>query len=93
MKPMELELTTLSSKGQLVVPKDIREIMHIKEGSVLAITAYPDKDMIVFKTLKREDMKKELSLVKETEKAWKDIESGRFKKTSKEDFLKEFRKW
>ncbi|GEM_PF-795680 len=93
MKPDELELTTLSSKGQLVVPKEIRQKMHIKEGSVLAITAYPEKDMIVFKTLRKADVEAELNLVKETEKAWKDIESGRFKKSSKEDFLKELRKW
>lgn len=93
MKTEDLELTTMSSKGQLVVPKDIRDKMDIKEGTVLAITAYPEKDIIVFKTLKKEDVRDELYLVKETEKAWKEIEDGKFKRKSKEDFLKELRKW
>ena len=93
MKSEEIETAVLSSKGQLVVPKDIRDMMHIKEGSVLAITAYPKKDIIVFKAIRKQDVKEELVVVKETEKAWKEIELGKFKKTSKEDFLKDIRKW
>ncbi|MBI5332898.1 MAG: AbrB/MazE/SpoVT family DNA-binding domain-containing protein [Candidatus Aenigmarchaeota archaeon] len=93
MKPEEMDMTVLSSKGQVVIPKDIRESLHIKEGSVLAITAYPEKDILVFKAMRKPDIKKDLALVRETERAWREIESGKFKKTSKEHFLENIRNW
>ena len=36
------ELTTMSSKGQIVVPKDVREQMRIKEGTTFAIFGRDD---------------------------------------------------
>ncbi len=36
------ELTTMSSKGQIVVPKDVREYMGIKEGTTFAIFGRDD---------------------------------------------------
>jgi len=36
------ELTTMSSKGQIVVPKDVREHMGIKEGTTFAIFGRDD---------------------------------------------------
>jgi AbrB family looped-hinge helix DNA binding protein len=93
MKADNLELTVVSSKGQLVLPKDIRDKMHIKEGSVLAVTAYPEKDVLVFKTIKKPQLQEDVMIIKETEKAWKDIEEGKFKTESKADFLKKLKDW
>ncbi len=35
---MEIELTKASSRGQIVIPKDIREKMGIEEGTPFAIS-------------------------------------------------------
>ena len=93
MKPEDFELTTVSSKGQIVMPKDIRNEMKIKEGSVLAVTAYPKKNMIVMKTIKKTGEEQELELLQEAEKGWKEIESGKFRKMSKDKFLEKLEKW
>lgn len=34
---MEIELTKMSSRGQIVIPRKIRERLKIKEGSVFAV--------------------------------------------------------
>lgn len=33
-----METTTLTSKGQLVIPKPIRDALHLKSGTGLAVT-------------------------------------------------------
>lgn len=85
-------LTRLSSKGQLVVPKDIRDKLDIKEGSILAITS-PKKDMLVIKKIKSPILKEDLDMLKSVERAWADIEHGNYKESTKEEFLKELEKW
>lgn len=86
------ELTKVSSKGQLVIPKGVREDLHIKEGDVFATTS-SHKDMIILKKVKNPIMKEDLIILKEVEEAWKEIERGECKTMSKEDFLKEIKKW
>jgi AbrB family looped-hinge helix DNA binding protein len=44
------ELTTLSSKGQIVVPKDMREEMHLDTGTTFAI--FGKDDTIILKKVK-----------------------------------------
>lgn len=86
------ELTRVSSKGQLVIPNDIREHLKIKEGDVFATTS-ADHDLIVLKKIKNPIMKKDLILLKEIDEAWKEIEQGKCKTMKKEDFLEELDKW
>ena len=86
------ELTRVSSKGQLVIPKNIRKNLKIKEGDVFATTS-ADHDLIVLKKIKNPIMKEDLILLKDIEEAWKEIEQGRYKTMEKEDFLKELKKW
>lgn len=85
------ELTRFSSRGQVVIPQDIRERMHIKEGSVFAVTS-PKQDMIVLKKIENPMLKRDLLILGEVEKAWKEIERGEFRETSKNEFLKELEK-
>jgi AbrB family looped-hinge helix DNA binding protein len=84
-------LTKVSSKGQIVIPTDIRKKLGVKEGSVFAVTA--KKDMIVFKKLDTKMKPEDLRTLKLIEEAWEDIEKGRYKVYSKEAFFKELKKW
>lgn len=91
-KDIELpELTKVSSKGQVVIPKNIRRRFGIREGSVLGISA--KKNMIVMKKLDKEMTAEDLKTLKSIEEAWKDIEEGRYKVYKKDEFFKEFSKW
>ena len=85
------ELARASSKGQIVIPSDIRKKLSIKEGSTFAVTS--KKDMIVLKKLDTKMRPEDLKTLKLLEEAWEDIEKGRYKVYSKEDFFKELKKW
>jgi AbrB family looped-hinge helix DNA binding protein len=86
------ELVKLSSKGQLVIPQDIRKTRNIKEGSVFAISS-PKKDVLVLKRITNPLLQEDLEILKEVEEAWEEIKQGRYKESSKEDFLKDLESW
>ncbi|MDG6221381.1 MAG: AbrB/MazE/SpoVT family DNA-binding domain-containing protein [Candidatus Thermoplasmatota archaeon] len=45
----EISITRISSKGQIVVPKSLREIMGLEEGEVFAV--FGEEDTIILKRL------------------------------------------
>ena len=58
---MEVETTKMSSRGQIVIPQDIRKELHAKEGAVFAVIG--SKDTIILKRIEtpsKEDLIKEL---------------------------------
>ena len=89
---MELSgLTRTSSKGQIVIPTDIRKKLQIKEGTVFAIST--KKNILVLKKLDTEMGAEDLRTLKLVEEAWEDIEEGRYKRATPENFFKELAKW
>jgi len=91
-KNIELpELTRVSSKGQVVIPKGIRRKFGIREGSILGISA--KKNLIVMKKLDKEMTADDLKTLKSIEEAWKDKEEGRYKIATPDEFFKELEKW
>ena len=48
---MEVETVKMSSRGQLVIPQDMREELHAKEGTVFAIMG--NKDTIILKKIEK----------------------------------------
>lgn len=61
---MNLETTRMSSRGQIVIPQDVREEVHAEEGTIFAVVG--SKDTIVLKkisTPSKEELIKELSLM------------------------------
>ena len=86
-----LEITKVSSKGQIVLPKNIRKELNIKKGSLFALTT--KGKLIMLKKIEKPILKEDLITLKNVEKAWREIESGKFRKASKKDFLKELTKW
>ena len=85
------ELTRVSSKGQVVIPTEVRKKLKIKKGNVFAITT--KKNMIVMKKLDTKIKAEDLKTLKLLEEAWEDIEKGRYEVYSKEAFFKELKKW
>lgn len=85
------KLTRASSKGQVVIPTDIRKKLKISEGSVFAVTS--KKDMIVLKKLDTKMKSGDLMTLKLIEEAWEDIEKGRYKRATPERFFEELARW
>ncbi len=60
---MTVETVKMSSKGQIVIPQDVREELHAHTGTVFAVVG--SKDTIVLKkiaTPSKEDLIKELGV-------------------------------
>ena len=86
----ELEITTMSSKGQIVIPQEMRKGFHegekfviIKAGRQLLIKSVEDFD---------ENIEEDLEFARRTEEAWQSYERGEFKSASVDDFLRELKK-
>lgn len=62
----EVELTKVSSRGQIVIPQEIREKMHVKEGEAFAVVASGDTLMLKrIKTPSKEDLLREWERITE----------------------------
>ena len=88
---MEIELTKISSRGQVVIPQDIREKAHLHNGETLAVST---KDgLIVLKKISDPIEEEDLRTLKEIKEAWKEVAEGKYKKMDSYEFLKEISKW
>ena len=88
---MDVAITKMSSKGQIVIPAEMRE--DISEGEKLLIIQN-DKQLIVKKASDLDkNMAEDIEFAKRTEEAWKRIEAGKGIKMDFDDFLKEMKKW
>ncbi len=68
-----MEITKISSKGQIVIPLKIRSELGIDEGSVVAVEIV--KNMVVLKKI-------ELDLVKQFENSLADVKKGKIKRVA-----------
>lgn len=48
---MNVEITRMSSKGQVVIPQDIRQEVKADEGTLFVVTS--DKDTIILKKMEK----------------------------------------
>ena len=81
----------MSSKGQIVIPSDMRkdfneneEFVIIKNGKQLILKSVKDFD---------KNLKEDLEFARRTEEAYKRYEKGEFKSMDSKAFLKELKKW
>ena len=61
---MEVETVKMSSRGQIVIPLDIREELHAKEGTVFAVVG--SKDTVILKKIEKpskETLIRELTVI------------------------------
>ena len=64
---MNVEVTKMSSKGQIVIPQDIRNELKMKEGTLFTI--FGDKNTLILKkmeTVSKEKMLKDLEKLAKT---------------------------
>ena len=85
-----INITTLSSKGQIVIPFDMRE--GISEGDKMIIIRNGDQIILKKADSFSKNIEEDLEFARRTELAWKQIDNGNFVSKSKEDILKELSK-
>ncbi|MSS75183.1 AbrB/MazE/SpoVT family DNA-binding domain-containing protein [Candidatus Pacearchaeota archaeon] len=87
----QIDITRMSSKGQIVIPADLRK--GIDEGDKLVIIR--SNDQIIIKKADKfdENIAEELEFARRTEAAYKRIEQGKYKRMEFDEFIKEMRTW
>ena len=88
---MEFEIVKLSSKGQVVIPSELRN--GFNEGDKLLIIRSGDKIIIERASELDEKLNEDLEFAKRTEEAYKRIEAGEGITMDFNDFIKEMKKW
>jgi len=86
----ELSITKMSSKGQIVIPLEMRKEFHDGEKFIVIKAG----DQLILKTLTAFDknIKEDLEFARRTEEAWKSYERGEFKSLPVDDFFHELEK-
>ena len=81
----------MSSKGQIVIPLEMRE--NIKEGEKLVLIK--NKNQIIMKKASEMDksLAEDLEFARRTEEAYKRYEKGEFISMPADKFLEELKKW
>ena len=88
---MEIALTKMSSKGQIVIPSQLRE--DLKEGDQLLIIKNDHQFILKKASEMDKSLKEDLVFAKRTEKAWERYEKGEFTTSTAQDFLRDLEKW
>lgn len=88
---MNIAITKISSKGQVVIPLEMRK--GIKEGEKMIIIK--DKGRLIMKKASDLDknLKEDLEFARRTEEAWRRIENGEGITMDFDTFIKEMEKW
>jgi len=83
---VDINITSMSSKGQVVIPQEMRG--SLKEGEKLVIIA--DNGIYIIKKASdySKSLKEDILFAKRTERAYMDVENGKYSKMSAKDFLK-----
>ena len=87
----QIEIAKVSSKGQIVIPQEMRNKLDIKAGSMFAIASCDNT--LILKKIKNPVDDEDIKTIRLVDEAWGDIEKGKYRKLSKGDFLKELEKW
>jgi len=86
-----ISITTISSKGQIVIPLEMRK--DLQEGDKIVVIQSGDK-MIMKKAKDFEkNVEEDLEFAKRTEEALKRYEQGQFKQMGFDSFIEEMKKW
>lgn len=59
----EAEITVMGEKGQIVIPKDIREHLKLRPKTKFLVLSYDD--MIMLKKLEMPDLKKDWEMIRQ----------------------------
>ncbi|MBU0757383.1 MAG: AbrB/MazE/SpoVT family DNA-binding domain-containing protein [Nanoarchaeota archaeon] len=87
---MDVGITKMSTKGQIVIPSDLRTEFDVGEKLFII----KNNDQLIIKKVSQLDknLEEDLESAKRTEAAWKRYENGEFESVSEDDFLVELEK-
>ena len=88
---VEIDITKISSKGQVVIPFEMRK--HLKKGDKLLIIKSGEQLILKKANDLDKNLKEDLEFAKRTEEAYKRHEKGEFIKMDFDDFINEMKKW
>jgi AbrB family looped-hinge helix DNA binding protein len=88
---VELGLTRMSSKGQVVIPAELRK--NIKEGEQLLIIKTDSQILLKKASDVNRQFCEDVEFAKRTDKALKKYRRGDFKEMDFDSFMKEMKKW
>lgn len=88
---MDVAITKISSKGQIVIPNELRGDLAV--GEKLVIIKEDDKFIMKKANDLDKNFAQDLEFAKRTEEALKRYEAGEYKTVSSEDFSDELEKW
>jgi AbrB family looped-hinge helix DNA binding protein len=88
---MDIAITKMSSKGQVVIPASMRA--DLSEGDKLILIRNNDQFIMKKASKLKKNFEEDLIFARRTEKAWKSYERGEFKSVDAKDFLKALEKW
>jgi len=88
---INIDVTRLSSKGQIVIPEDLRKDFSTGDKFVVIKSGHD----LILKPVRElgKNFFEDIDFAKKTIAALKRYENGRFKEMDGEDFLTELEKW
>lgn len=94
---MEMEISKIGERGQIVIPQEFRDELHIKKGEKFLVVKSDGK--IILQQMRRlkaqsiEQLREDLIDIKIAEDRLKEIEEGKAVIQTKKEFLKDMKKW
>ncbi|HEC82413.1 MAG TPA: AbrB/MazE/SpoVT family DNA-binding domain-containing protein [Thermoplasmatales archaeon] len=88
---VEIDITKMSSKGQIVIPAEIRK--YFSKGEKFIIMK--EGNLIILKSTRNMDknFEEDLEFAKRTEEAFRKYERGEFKEVDDKKFLEMLEEW
>jgi len=83
-----MEITKLSTKGQIVIPEEIRK--DIEEGTAFVVTK---KDNLIILKKVEGFTKEEMEEMKELNRIWEEIDRGECESYTEKEFFEKLKKW
>ena len=87
---MDVAITKISSKGQIVIPSNLRKDISVGDEFIII----KEKNKFILKKIVdlAKDLRQEIEFAQRVEKAWESYEKGKFKSKSAKEFLEELDK-
>jgi len=86
-----IDITKMSSKGQVVIPLEMRK--DLKEGDKLVVIKNGDQIILKKADSFDKNLEEDLEFAKRTEEAYKRIEAGEFISVDSDHLSEEMMKW
>ncbi len=83
-----MEITKLSTKGQIVIPEGLRKDFQV--GTPFVVSR--QDGLIILKEV-NDLSEKEVEEIKELDKIWKEIDSGKCESYTEDEFFKKMKEW